>query len=191
VVTRYLATDATLFGVYLAPEALFGVFLAVEMAVALVTMVPVANLAERVGLKPVVGLGFFVYAVFPVMLVAAPDGGVVLDSLPLLGTVSLSEAVVVGAVWAFSGLRFAGLPAHKALIVGPAEENTSGRVTGSYYLVRNTLTIPSAAFGGLLYGSSGYLGYSGPAVAFGLATVVGLLGTVYFLLRGEEFGAYA
>ncbi|MFC4406622.1 MFS transporter [Haloarchaeobius iranensis] len=190
VVTRYLATDATLFGVYLAPEALFGVFLAVEMAVALVTMVPVANLAERVGLKPVVALGFFVYAVFPVMLVAAPDGGVVLDSLPLLGTVSLSEAVVVGAVWAFSGLRFAGLPAHKALIVGPAEENTGGRVTGSYYLVRNTLTIPSAAFGGLLYGSAGYLGYSGPAVAFGFSTVVGLLGTGYFLVRGEEFAAY-
>ncbi|WP_435347916.1 MFS transporter [Haloarchaeobius sp. HRN-SO-5] len=185
VVTRVLRTDATLFGYYLAPEALFGVFLAVEMAVALVTMVPVANLARRVGLKPVVGLGFLVYAVFPVLLVFAPEGG-----LTLAG-VSLSEAVVVGAIWAFSGLRFAGLPAHKALIVGPAAADAGGRVTGSYYLVRNALTIPSAFVGGLLYASAGYAGLSGPQVAFAVATVVGLLGTAYFLVEGEEFSAYA
>ncbi|WP_435359678.1 MFS transporter [Haloarchaeobius sp. DFWS5] len=189
VITRYLETDATVFGVYLSPEALFGVFVAVEMAVALVTMVPVANLARRVGLVPVVGLGFFVYAVFPVMLVNAPNGG-----LTIAGT-SFSEAVVVGAIWAFSGLRFAGLPAHKALIVGPAEKDAGGRVTGSYYLVRNAITIPSAFVGGVLYGMANVTlagaTVTGPQVAFTLATVVGLVGTVYFLWRGEEFAAYA
>ncbi|WP_136603154.1 MFS transporter [Salinigranum halophilum] len=168
VVTEFLAVSVTLPVVgRLSPDAFFGVLLAVEMAIALVTMVPVAKLAERVGLKPVVALGFSVYAVFPVLLIAAP-----------------ADPLVVALLFALSGLRFAGLPAHKALIVGPAEANTSGRVVGSYYLVRNAITIPSAAVGGWLYGGS-------PAVAFGVATAVGLLGTGYFLLAGEEFEAYA
>ena len=151
----------------LSPEAYFGVLLAVEMAIALVTMLPVARLAERVGLKPVVALGFAVYAIFPALIVNAP-----------------ADAAVYALLFAFSGLRFAGLPAHKALIVGPAERDTGGRVTGTYYLARNAVTIPSAAVGGWLYGAN-------PRLAFGLATVVGLVGTGYFLLRGEEFAAYA
>jgi MFS family permease len=151
----------------LSPDAFFGVLLAVEMAVALATMVPVAKLARRVGLKPVVALGFAVYAVFPALLVTAP-----------------ADPLVVGGLFALSGLRFAGLPAHKALIVGPAEADAGGRVVGSYYLLRNAVVIPSAALGGWLYDLS-------PELAFGAATVVGLLGTGYFLAFGREFEAYA
>ncbi|WP_225917794.1 MFS transporter [Halobaculum rubrum] len=151
----------------LSPEAYFGVLLGIEMAVALLTMVPVARLARSVGLKPVVALGFAVYAVFPVTLIFAPP-----------------DATVLAALFAFSGLRFAGLPAHKALIVGPAEADAGGRVTGTYYLVRNVVTVPSALVGGWIYGRS-------PEVAFTLATVVGLVGVAFFLLRGREFAAYA
>ncbi|MFB6169940.1 MAG: MFS transporter [Haloarculaceae archaeon] len=164
--------------VSLAPAAFFGILLGVEMVVALVSMVPVARLAERVGLKPVVAVGFAVYAVFPVLLIAAP-----------------ADPRVLVALFAFSGLRFAGLPAHKALIVGPAERDAGGRVTGSYYLVRNTVVIPSALLGGVVYGiervTVAGLSLGGPTVAFGTATVVGLLGTGYFLVAGEEFEAYA
>ncbi|WP_363467694.1 MFS transporter [Halogeometricum borinquense] len=151
----------------LSPDAFFGVLLAVEMAVALATMVPVAKLSQRLGLKPVVALGFAVYAVFPVLLINAPD-----------------SALVLAVLFAFSGLRFAGLPAHKALIVGPAEENAGGRVVGSYYLVRNVVTIPSAVVGGWLYSND-------PQTAFLLATAIGLIGTGYFLVFGREFEAYA
>jgi len=185
VVTEFLRVGATLPRVgALSPDAFFGVLLAVEMVVALLTMVPVARLAERVGLKPVVGLGFAVYAVFPVLLINAPEGAIGL-TLPGLGAVTLPAAAVLAALFAFSGLRFAGLPAHKALIVGPAEADAGGRVTGSYYLVRNALTIPSAAVGGYLYQ------VASPELAFGVATVVGLVGTGYFLVFGEEFEAYA
>jgi MFS family permease len=167
VVTEFLQVSVTLPVVgRLSPDAFFGVLLAVEMAIALVTMVPVAKLTERVGLKPVVALGFAVYAVFPLLLISAP-----------------ADPLVVGLLFALSGLRFAGLPAHKALIVGPAAANEGGRVVGSYYLVRNAITIPSAAVGGWLYAGS-------PAVAFGVATAVGLVGTGYFLVAGEEFEAY-
>jgi MFS family permease len=168
VVTEFLQVGVTLPVVgRLSPDAFFGVLLSVEMAVALLSMVPVSRLARRVGLKPVVALGFAVYAVFPVLLVNAP-----------------ANAAVVAALFAFSGLRFAGLPAHKSLIVGPAEANQAGRVVGSYYLVRNVLTIPSAVAGGWLYAES-------PEVAFTAATAVGLVGVALFLLRGREFEAYA
>jgi MFS family permease len=147
----------------LSPDAYFGVLLAIEMAVALLVMVPVSRLSRRVGLKPVVALGFVVYAVFPVLLIYAPP-----------------NAAVLAVLFGFSGLRFAGLPAHKALIVGPTEVDSGGRVTGTYYLLRNIVVVPSAALGGAIYAFS-------PEAAFGTATVVGSVGVVLFLIFGEEF----
>jgi len=155
------------FGVSLSPDAFFGVLLGVEMLVALASMLPVSRLAERVGLKPVIAVGFGVYGAFPVLLVNAP-----------------ADQWALVALFAFSGLRFAGLPAHKAMIVGPADDEAGGRVTGTYYLVRNAVGIPSTAIGGAVYAFS-------PTLSFTLATVVGLLGTGYYLAFGREFGAYA
>ena len=158
----------------LSPEAFFGYLLGVEMLIALLSMVPAAKVAEQVGLKPVVAVGFAVYALFPVVLIGGP--AVLEPVLPL------QWAMVV--IFAFSGLRFAGLPSHKALIVGPAEQGAGGRVTGTYYLLRNTIVIPSAALGGYLWE------FVSPEVAFTIAAVIGLLGTGYFLVFGEEFAAY-
>ena len=166
VVTEFLAVGARLPAVgRLSPDAYFGVLLAIEMLVALVVMVPVSRLSRRVGLKPVVALGFGVYAVFPALLIHAPE-----------------SAAALALLFAFSGLRFAGLPAHKALIVGPAEAGTGGRVTGSYYLVRNAVVVPSAAIGGGIYAVS-------PETAFLGATAIGLVGFGLFLVFGREFEA--
>ena len=166
VVTEFLSVGVRLPVVgRLSPDAYFGLLLAIEMLVALVVMLPVSRLSRRVGLKPVAALGFAVYAVFPVLLINAPE-----------------NAAVLAALFALSGLRFAGLPAHKALIVGPAEAGTGGRVTGSYYLVRNAVVIPSAAIGGAIYAVS-------PRAAFAGATAVGLVGVGLFLAVGEDFEA--
>ncbi|TKX79789.1 MFS transporter [Halorubrum sp. SD626R] len=183
VITRFLEVGIDVGPVSLSPAAFFGVLLAIEMLVALVSMPPAARAAERVGLKPVVALGFLVYAVFPVLLINVPA------DTPL-------TAPLVVALFAFSGLRFAGLPAHKALIVGPAERDAGGRVSGSYYLLRNAVVIPSAALGGLIYGGFSIPGTEvsvagNPTVAFGLASAVGLVGVAYFALFGEEYDAYA
>jgi hypothetical protein len=184
VVTRIMGigltvTLPTVGTIELSPAAFFGVLLAVEMLIALVSMAPMAIVAERTGLKTVVGLGFAVYAIFPVLIVSAP-----------------ASQVVLIALFAFSGLRFAGLPAHKALIVGPAERDTGGRVSGSYYLLRNAVVVPSAALGGLIYGGfsvpgTGVSVAGSPTFAFGLASAVGLVGVAYFALFGEEYDAYA
>jgi hypothetical protein len=82
------------------------------------------------------------------------------------------------------GLRFAGLPSHKALIVSPAEPAAGGRVTGTYYLLRNTIVIPSAALGGYLRE------FVSPVVAFTDAAAIDIVGTGNFLVFGEEFEAY-
>ncbi|MFB6073467.1 MAG: MFS transporter [Haloarculaceae archaeon] len=188
VVTDYLAVGFSGFGLSLAPDAYFGVLLVVEMVVALVSMPPVARLAERVGLKPVVGFGFLVYAAFPVLLIWAP-----------------ADQWVLAGLFAFSGLRFAGLPAHKALIVGPAERDAGGQVTGAYYLVRNVVVIPSAALGGLLYRGAWSVAVpqvtlgplttpatvtAGPELSFTLASLIGLAGVALFAVYGREFEPY-
>jgi MFS family permease len=187
VVTEFLQVGLDLGAVTLNPDVFFGVLLAIEMAIALVSMPVAAKLAERVGLKPVVALGFSVYAIFPILLINAPANAVVLGAT--------STTALAGALFAYSGLRFAGLPAHKALIVGPAEQQAGGRVSGSYYLVRNTIVIPSAALGGAIY--DGFtvpvleVGYAGNEfLAFALATAIGLVGLAYFLAFGKEFEAY-
>ncbi|WP_128906750.1 MFS transporter [Halorubrum amylolyticum] len=183
VITQFLEVGLDLGPVSLSPAAFFGVLLAVEMLVALVSMPPAARAAERVGLKPVVAFGFFVYAAFPALLIAVPADAALTAPLVVL-------------LFAFSGLRFAGLPAHKALIVGPAERDTGGRVSGSYYLVRNAVVIPSAALGGAIYGgfsvpTTGVAFGGSPVLAFGLASTIGLVGVAYFALFGEEYDAYA
>jgi MFS family permease len=180
VVTDFLAVGFEVPGLSLRPDAFFGVLLGVEMVIALVSMAPVSKLAERTGLKPVVAIGFTVYAVFPLLLIFAP-----------------ADQWLLVLLFAFSGLRFAGLPAHKALIVGPAERDAGGRVTGTYYLLRNTIVIPSAALGGWLYGSEWALPtpagtiVAGPQLAFAAASAIGIAGVAYFLAAGREFEAYA
>ncbi|MES3516944.1 MAG: MFS transporter [Natronomonas sp.] len=166
------AVFGSTYDISLSPAAFFGYLLGVEMLVALLVMAPAAKVAERVGLKPVVALGFAVYAIFPVVLIFGPEL-----------TTNLQLALI--AIFAFSGLRFAGLPSHKALIVGPAEAGAGGRVTGTYYLLRNTIVIPSAAIGGALWD------FVSPEVAFTIAAVIGVVGTAYFLVFGKEFEAYA
>jgi len=163
-----VALGGFVYTVDLSPQAFFGYLLGVEMVVALLSMAPAARLAEIVGLKPIVAVGFGVYALFPFVLINLP-----------------ASAFALVLAFAFSGLRFAGLPSHKALIVGPAEAGAGGRVTGTYYLVRNAIVIPSAAFGGVLWD------VVSPTMAFTVAAVIGMLGTVYFLLFGDEFAAYA
>ncbi|WP_181685539.1 MFS transporter [Halorhabdus salina] len=175
VVTRFhevgldlsLALGGFAYDLTLSPAAFFGVLLGVEMLVALLVMAPAAKVAEYVGLKPVIAVGFAVYAIFPIVLIYAPP-----------------TATAMLAAFAFSGLRFVGLPSHKAMIVGPAEQDAGGRVTGTYYLLRNAVVIPSAAIGGYLWE------FLSPEIAFTLAAVIGTVGTGYFLIFGEEFAAY-
>ncbi|MFB6162839.1 MAG: MFS transporter [Halococcoides sp.] len=147
----------------LTPATFVGYLFGLEMLVAIALMVPAAAVADRIGYKPVVATGFAVYGLIPLALTVAP---------------ATPWAMI--AIFAASGLRFAGLPAHKALIVGPAESGAGGRVTGTYYLVRNVVVIPSAALGGALWT------WVAPPVALAVGGAIALGGTLLFVGFGEE-----
>ncbi|WP_227378339.1 hypothetical protein [Haladaptatus halobius] len=163
IVTDILRIDATIFDHHLEPTAFFGVLLAIETFIVALSLRPGAEIARRAGPIPIAVASILITALFPLFYITIP-----------------ANPAVVGLLFAFSGLRFAGLPARKALI---ADQITSAhsRTVDSYYLVRETVAVPSALIGGWLYGIN-------PKLAFGLATVIGLLGVLEFLRFVAQIG---
>ena len=57
-------------------------------------------------------------------------------------------------------------------------------MTGTYYLLRNTIVIPSAALDDHLWE------FASPEMPLTIAAVIGVIETGYFLVFGEEFEVY-
>ncbi len=73
------------------------------------------------------------------------------------------------------GLREMGEPARKAFIVNLAESEQRGKTIGLYYLIRETLNIPTPIIGGLLWTRS-------PQLLFYFAFIIGMIGVANFIL---------
>jgi MHS family alpha-ketoglutarate permease-like MFS transporter len=141
--------------------AAFGVLIGVQAATAILSYLPGARLADRVGRKPFVVATFIAFAAFPVAVVLAYD------------VVTLSVAFVIG------GLREVGEPSRKAMIVDLVRPSLRGRSVGLYYLFRSVAIAPAAVIGGLLWNVA-------PALPFWMAGAVGLAGVVLFAWTVEE-----
>ncbi len=139
----------------------YGVLVAVQMTTAIVSYIPVARFADRMGRKPFVIATFVAFALFPVAVVLARDFA------------TLVAAFVVG------GLREIGEPARKALIVDLSAPSLRARSIGLYYLIRSLTIAPAAFIGGLLWEVT-------PALPFWMAGLVGLVGVVVFAVTVEE-----
>jgi MFS family permease len=139
----------------------YGVLVAVQMTTAIVSYIPVARFADRMGRKPFVMATFVAFALFPVAVVLARDFA------------TLVAAFVVG------GLREIGEPARKALIVDLASPSLRARSVGLYYLIRSLTIAPAAFIGGLLWEVT-------PALPFWMAGLIGLVGVVVFAMTVEE-----
>jgi MFS family permease len=139
----------------------YGVLVAVQMTTAIVSYIPVARFADRMGRKPFVVATFVAFALFPVAVVLARDFA------------TLVAAFVVG------GLREIGEPARKALIVDLAAPLLRARSVGLYYLIRSLTVAPAAFIGGLLWEVT-------PALPFWMAGLIGLVGVVVFAMTVEE-----
>jgi MFS family permease len=136
----------------------FGALIAVQTTTAILSYLPAARLADRVGRKPFV---IATFSLFPIAVVLAHSfTGLVL-------------AFIVG------GLREMGEPARKALIVDLVPEGARARGIGLYYLVRSLAITPAASIGGLLWTWA-------PQVPFILAGSIGLVGTAVFALTVRE-----
>ncbi|MCU0610709.1 MAG: MFS transporter [Candidatus Eisenbacteria bacterium] len=141
----------------------FGVLTAVEMATAVLIYIPIAYLADRGNKKPFVVMTFVFFSVFP---------------LVLLFSRSFWPLVIAFVI---RGLKEFGEPTRKALIMDLAPDDAKAATFGLYYLVRDVV-VSMAAFGGSL------LWLISPEVNFIAASAFGLLGTIWFALRGRDLG---
>jgi MFS family permease len=139
----------------------FGLLTAVEMATATLTYIPVAYLADRSTKKPFVVLTFVFFALFP---------------LALLSCHSLWPLV---AAFVLRGLKEFGEPTRKALIMDLAPEDRKAMTFGVYYLLRDSI-VSVAALGGA------FLWLISPATNLLTAFGFGVLGTIWFALRGRD-----
>ena len=139
----------------------FGLLTSIEMATAVLIYIPVAWLADRGGKKPFVLTTFVMFTAFPLALMVAPS----------------FEWMV--PVFVLRGLKEFGEPTRKALIVELAPDDQKAAMFGMYYLVRDSVVAVAALGGALLW-------EVGPRVNFTAAFACGVLGTVYYALRGSD-----
>jgi MFS family permease len=138
-----------------------GALIAVQATTSIISYLPVAVVADRIGRKPFVIATFVAFAAFPVAVVLAHD------------FTTLLVAFVVG------GLRETGEPARKAMIVDLVSPRLRARSVGLYYLVRCVAIAPAAFVGGLLWSIA-------PGLPFWLAGMIGLVGVVLFAVTVDE-----
>ena len=139
----------------------FGLLTTIEMAAAMLVYIPVAYLADRTTKKPFVLITFVNFTIFPLFL---------------LFSHSFSMMVIAFLI---RGLKEFGEPTRKALIMDLAPEDQKAGMFGLYYLIRDVV-VSMAAFAG------GFLWQLSPAVNLLTATACGLLGTIYFAVRGRD-----
>lgn len=145
----------------------WGWFPAISSAVALATYIPFGKLIDRSpSPKPYIGLTFFLFACFPLLLVLLPKTG-----LPLY--------VAVALVFVVNGLRELGEPARKAFITAgfPPEHRAQG--VGLYWGTRSIAfcAAPLVAWQVWLR--------VGPDAAFLIAGGLGMIGALLFAWRSR------
>jgi len=139
----------------------FGILTTVEMLTAMLIYIPVAHFADRTHKKPFVVATFAFFSIFPIALLYAHS------FWPLV------------IVFVIRGLKEFGEPTRKALIMDLAPEGRKAGMFGLYYLVRDVI-VSVAAFGGA------FIWDVSPEGNLLLATAFGVLGTIWFAIRGTD-----
>jgi len=152
-------------GVIRAPISMlqFGILTTVEMVTAMLIYIPVAYLAARSRKKPFVVMTFVFFTAFPLVLLFCQSFWLLVLAFVL------------------RGLKEFGEPTRKALIMDLAPEGRKAAVFGLYYLLRDVI-VSISAFGGA------YLWSISPKANFLTAFGFGVLGTLWFALRGQDLG---
>ncbi len=141
--------------------AQYGSLIAIQMFTSILVYIPAGKIADRIGRKPFVIATFVSFALFPIAIILA------------------SNFVLIMLAFVLGGLREIGEPARKAMIIDFAKPNVRARSVGLYYLVRSLSITPAAVIGGLLWTIT-------PQVPFIVAGLIGMLGTVVFVITVEE-----
>jgi hypothetical protein len=126
-----------------------------QHCIALATYLPIGRMTQAVGLQPFIGLTFVFFALFPLALVAVPDGWMWL-------------AFIV------YGMREIGEPARKAMITTNMPEPIRARGVGLYWGLRAFAICSASLVGAWLWQ------WGGPTLLFAAAFTLGILGTLAF-----------
>lgn len=143
----------------------WGWFPALSSAVALATYIPFGKLIDRSpSPKPFIGLTFFLFASFPLLLVLLPKTG-----MPVY--------VAVVCVFIVNGLRELGEPARKAFITAafPPEHRAQG--VGLYWGTRSMAFCAAPIVAWMCWK------HIGPDATFLIAGALGMLGTALYIAR--------
>ena len=144
----------------------FGLLRTVEMFTAVLIYVPVAHFADRTQKKPFVVMTFCFFTLFPLLLLFSHSFGLLIVAFVL------------------RGLKEFGEPTRKALIMDLAPEDEKAGMFGLYYLIRDVI-VSLAAFGGA------FLWLVSPRLNLLTAFGFGVLGTIYFAIRGRNLSISA
>jgi MFS family permease len=139
----------------------FGVLTAIEMITAMLIYLPVARFADKGAKKPFVVITFIFFTLFPLTLMLAKTFWALVP------------------VFIIRGLKEFGEPTRKTLILQLSPQNEKAGTFGAYYLVRDIIVTFAALSGAWLWSFSPQLNL---VSAFGF----GLIGTLFFVLRGKN-----
>ncbi len=139
----------------------FGLLTTIEMATAMLVYIPVAYFADQSAKKPFILVSFFFFTAFPLALLFSHSFWMLLP------------------IFILRGMKEFGEPTRKALILDLASEEQKGSVFGAYYLARDAV-VSLGSFGGA------FLWMISPTVNLLSAFAFGILGTVWFALKGRD-----
>jgi MFS family permease len=143
-----------------------GVLTSVEMLAATLCIIPASHYADRYGREPFVIVTFIMFTLFPISLLVSR------------GFPSYSFALLVVA-FIIRGFKEFGDTSRKALIIGYCEPARCGQMVGAYYLVRDLIVSVAAILGAYLWSVN-------PNVNFLGATVIGVIGTIFYIRTIRE-----
>jgi MFS family permease len=143
-----------------------GVLTTVEMLAAALCIIPASHYADRFGREPFVIVTFLMFTLFPISLLVS-------HAFP-----SYSFALLVVA-FIIRGFKEFGDTSRKALIIGYCEPARCGQMVGAYYLVRDLIVSVAAILGAYLWSVN-------PNVNFLGATVLGIVGTIFYIRTIRE-----
>jgi MFS family permease len=133
-----------------------GWLLALQNFTALLTYLPIGRMTATVGLQPFIGLTFFFFALFPLVLAVS------------WGDVGLVIAFIV------YGLREIGEPARKALITTLMPPEVRARGVGLYWSIRSTAMSGASLVGAVIWHQLG------PVALLYIASALGAVGTAIY-----------
>ena len=143
----------------------YGMLASLTAFTALVTYIPVGKLVDRAASpKPFIAATFFLFSAFPFALVLLPRTG-------LAPMAALALAFIV------NGLREIGEPARKAAIATGMPPEIRARAVGLYWGLRSFFFCPAPLVAWWLWDRLG------PEAAFLTGGTIGLVGSLWFLLR--------